>query len=158
MLYEPRRTLELDRVLAQIRPRREPLSLAVDGLVVAVAWNATYLFRLGFERWLSARPSYDGWVLLSTVLAYATAFSLLKVPQGMWRFSGFGEVKRLALACLLAGLASAVAADAAGAACNCRAALDHALITAPDKRDPAMVQRLRPIAGRVLPPLPTQQP
>ncbi len=98
----------LDRFLARLRPHREPLSLLIDSAVVALAWNITYLFRLGFERWMSARPGYDGWVLLAIVLAYAVAFSALKVPQGMWRFSGFGEVKRLALACLLAGLASAV--------------------------------------------------
>ncbi len=98
----------LDRFLARLRPHREPLSLAIDGAVVALAWNITYLFRLGFERWVSARPAYDAWVLLGIVLAYAAAFHALKVPQGMWRFSGFGEVKRLALACLLAGLASAV--------------------------------------------------
>ncbi len=99
----------LDRFLARLRPHREPLALLSDAGVVALAWNTTYLFRLGFERWISARPSYDGWVLLSIVLAYSTAFSLLKVPQGMWRFSGFGEVKRLAGACLLAGLFCAVA-------------------------------------------------
>ena len=98
----------LDRFLARLRPHREPLSLLIDGAVVALAWNVTYLFRLGFERWISARPGYDGWVLAGIVAAYAAAFSALKVPQGMWRFSGFGEVKRLALACLLAGLASAV--------------------------------------------------
>ncbi len=98
----------LDRFLARLRPHREPLSLLVDGLVVALAWNVTYLFRLGFERWISARPAYDGWVLLGVVLAYGAAFSALKVPQGMWRFSGFGEVKRLAAACGIAGLASAV--------------------------------------------------
>ncbi len=99
----------LDRFLARLRPHREPLSLLIDGAVVALAWNVTYLFRLGFERWISARPGYDAWVLLGIVAAYAVAFSALKVPQGMWRFSGFGEVKRLALACLLAGLTSAVA-------------------------------------------------
>ena len=98
----------LDRFLARLRPHREPLSLLIDGSVVAVAWNVTYLFRLGFERWTSARPGYDGWVLLGIVAAYGVAFSALRVPQGMWRFSGFGEVKRLALACLIAGLASAV--------------------------------------------------
>jgi len=98
----------LDRFLAKLRPHREPLSLLIDGSVVALAWNITYLFRLGFERWLSARPAYDGWVLLGIVLAYALAFTALRVPQGMWRFSGFGEVKRLALACLIAGLVSAV--------------------------------------------------
>jgi FlaA1/EpsC-like NDP-sugar epimerase len=98
----------LDRFLARLRPHREPLSLLIDGAVVAVAWNVTYLFRLGFERWLTARPAYDGWVMLAVVLAYAAAFSGFRVPQGMWRFSGFGEVKRLAAACGIAGLASAV--------------------------------------------------
>lgn len=98
----------LDHFLARLRPHREPLSLLADSLVVAIAWNLTYLFRLGFERWISARPGYDGWVLLGVVLAYAAAFSAMKVPQGMWRFSGFGEVKRLAAACGIAGLASAV--------------------------------------------------
>jgi 5'-methylthioadenosine phosphorylase len=51
---------------------------------------------------------------------------------------------------LVAGLACTVTADATGAACGCRSALDHALITAPEARDPAVLQRLRPIAGRVL--------
>jgi len=51
---------------------------------------------------------------------------------------------------LVADLAPAVAHDPHAAACICRRALDHALITAPDKRDPAMVDKLRGIAGRVL--------
>jgi 5'-methylthioadenosine phosphorylase len=33
---------------------------------------------------------------------------------------------------------------------GCRHALDHALITAPDRRDPALVERLDAVAGRVL--------
>lgn len=52
---------------------------------------------------------------------------------------------------LVSGLAGTIAADPAAAACACRRALDFALITSPDARDPAMVQRLQPIAGRVLP-------
>ena len=48
-------------------------------------------------------------------------------------------------------LAARVAHDAHGPQCACRRALDHALITAPHARDAAMVERLRPIAGRVLP-------
>jgi FlaA1/EpsC-like NDP-sugar epimerase len=99
---------KLDRFLARLRPHREPLSLAIDGVVVALAWNFTYLFRLGFERWWSSRPSYDPWVMLGVVAVYLVAFALLKVPQGMWRFSGFGEIKRLTIACLAAGLISAV--------------------------------------------------
>jgi len=55
---------------------------------------------------------------------------------------------------LVVGLADALRRDARAAGCACRRALDHALITAPEARDPAAVQRLRPIAGRVLPRLP----
>ena len=51
---------------------------------------------------------------------------------------------------LVAGLAGAITADAAQMQCACRRALDHALITAPEARDPAMVDKLRAIAGRVL--------
>ncbi len=51
---------------------------------------------------------------------------------------------------LVAQLAAAVVADAAAASCACRKALQHAVITAHDRRDPTMVDKLRPIAGRVL--------
>ncbi len=97
----------LDRFLARLRPHREPLSLLMDAWVVIVAWNATYLFRLGFERWIVARPDYDVGVLLGVVLVYSLAFAACKVPQSMWRFCGFGEVKRLTLACAAAGLVCA---------------------------------------------------
>ncbi len=81
--------------------------MAVDGLLIAFAWNVTYLFRIGFERWFEVRPWYDFWVMLGIVATYLTLFSLLRVPQSMWRFSGFGEVKRLTWACLGAGVACA---------------------------------------------------
>jgi FlaA1/EpsC-like NDP-sugar epimerase len=98
----------LDRTLARMRPYRQPLSLVVDGSVVILAWNFTYLFRLGFERWWSARPAYDAAVMLAVALGYLGAFSAAGIPKGMWRFSGFGEVKRLTIACTIAGLAGAV--------------------------------------------------
>src|SRR5512143_237416 len=96
-----------DRALAHLRPYREPLSLAIDAVLVAVAWNATYLFRLGFERWFRARPDYDHWVLLGIVALYVLAFLGFKVPKGMWRFSGIGEIRRLAVACATAGAVGA---------------------------------------------------
>jgi FlaA1/EpsC-like NDP-sugar epimerase len=99
----------LDRFLARLRPHREPLSLLIDGVVIALAWNATYLFRLGFERWWSARPGYDLLVMAGVVAVYLAAFKWLKVPQSMWRFSGFGEVQRLTLACAVAGIVAASA-------------------------------------------------
>jgi FlaA1/EpsC-like NDP-sugar epimerase len=97
----------LDAMLARLRPRRRGLSLLIDGLTVVACWNATYLFRLGFERWFRVRPDYDPWVMAGIVAAYVAAFAALRVPQGLWRFSGFGEVKRLAAACALAGGVSA---------------------------------------------------
>ena len=51
---------------------------------------------------------------------------------------------------LVARLAGTLSADAQAAACSCRHALDQALITAPEARDPAAVDRLRFVAGRVL--------
>ncbi len=43
-----------------------------------------------------------------------------------------------------------VANDAHSANCSCKQALEHALITAPEARDPAMIEKLSAIAGRVL--------
>lgn len=98
----------LDRLLARVRPNRQPLSLLIDGVVIALCWNFTYLFRLGFERWWLARPDYDPAVMLAVVALYLAVFGLARIPQGMWRFSGFGEVKRLTVACAIAGLTAAV--------------------------------------------------
>jgi 5'-methylthioadenosine phosphorylase len=53
---------------------------------------------------------------------------------------------------LVAGLAGSITADPKAQACACRSALQHALITSPEARDPAMVEKLRGIAGRVLGP------
>ena len=48
---------------------------------------------------------------------------------------------------LVAALAASASQDAAAPACGCRSALRQALITAPEHRDPAMVDKLRAIAG-----------
>eukprot|EP01038_Epipyxis_sp_PR26KG_P000784 gene784-1102_t len=98
----------LDRTLARWRPYRRPLTLVIDAVVIAVCWNFTYLFRLGFDRWWSARPSYDAGVLAAVVLVYLVVFVVAGVPRGIWRFSGFGEVRRLTWACGIAGALSAV--------------------------------------------------
>jgi FlaA1/EpsC-like NDP-sugar epimerase len=97
----------VERALARLRPYRKPLSLAIDGVTIALCWNFTYLFRLGFERWWSARPAYDHWVMLGVVAIYLATFMVAGIPRGMWRFSGFGEVKRLTLACMAAGVLAA---------------------------------------------------
>jgi FlaA1/EpsC-like NDP-sugar epimerase len=113
----------LERGLTRLRPYREPLSLLVDAGVIMLCWNITYLFRLGFDRWLSARPGYDLWVMLGVTAAYLVAFVVFKVPQSMWRFAGFGEIKRLTLACALAGSLAAAVVIALGLAKVPRAVL-----------------------------------
>jgi FlaA1/EpsC-like NDP-sugar epimerase len=104
----------LDLFLARLRPHREPLSLLADALVIAACWHITYLFRLGFERWSTARPNYDLWVMLGVITLYLAALVAARVPQSMWRFSGFGEVKRLTIACALAGTVAALVVMALG--------------------------------------------
>ena len=89
----------LDRFLARLRPHREPLSLLVDAAVVAACWNVTYLFRLGFERWISARPGYDGWVLLGIVGAAV----LVLLPEAL-RFLNLPDAFAANLRMLIYGL------------------------------------------------------
>ena len=99
----------IERNLARLRPQRQPLSLLLDVIAICLCWNFTYLFRLGFERWWVARPSYDPWVMLGVAALYAVVFVIAQIPRGMWRFSGFSEIKRLAIACTIAGSLSAAA-------------------------------------------------
>ena len=51
---------------------------------------------------------------------------------------------------LVRDVAPRVKNDAGAAACSCRNALQHALITAPEARDAKMVEKLSAVAGRVM--------
>jgi 5'-methylthioadenosine phosphorylase len=51
---------------------------------------------------------------------------------------------------LVKKVAPRLQADATATSCGCRSALEHALITAPDARDPEMIRRLDAVAGRLL--------
>jgi 5'-methylthioadenosine phosphorylase len=53
---------------------------------------------------------------------------------------------------LLKKVAPRLHSDAKAPNCSCRTALEHALITAPDARDPAAIKKLDAVAGRVLNP------
>lgn len=99
----------LDRAMSALNPRNRAVATAVDALVVLACWHVTYLFRLGFERWQPGRPWYDDYVSFGVVAAYVVALALTGVPRGLWRFFGFDDFKRIAAACLLAGLLSASA-------------------------------------------------
>jgi FlaA1/EpsC-like NDP-sugar epimerase len=47
--------------------------------------------------------------MLGVTAVYLGVLGFANVPRGMWRFSGFAEIKRLLVACLIAGAISAVA-------------------------------------------------
>ena len=51
---------------------------------------------------------------------------------------------------MLKNVAPRIQSDGAAPACSCRSALQYALITAPEARDPALLKRLDAVAGRVL--------
>jgi 5'-methylthioadenosine phosphorylase len=51
---------------------------------------------------------------------------------------------------LVRHVAHRITGDGEAPACGCRHVLDHALITAPEARDPAVLARLDAVAGRVL--------
>ena len=97
----------LDSKMSALSPRNRAIATAVDGCVVLACWHITYLFRLGFERWQPGRPWYDDYVSFGVVVAYLLAMALTGVPRGLWRFFGFDDFKRIAAACLVAGLISA---------------------------------------------------
>ncbi|MGQ0599284.1 polysaccharide biosynthesis protein [Aquabacterium sp.] len=103
MLWTP-----LNRLLDQLRPRRQSVVLLADAVLIALAWHATYLFRMGVERWLHERPVYDWAVLLGVILVYSTVSWALGVPRATWRYTSFHEITRLSWVCVGAGLASAV--------------------------------------------------
>ncbi len=84
-------------------------AMLIDAAVVLLCWHITYLFRLGFERWQPGRPWYDDWVSLGVIAAYLLFLWLTGARNALWRYFAFDDFRRLALACVLAGLVSAVA-------------------------------------------------
>ena len=98
----------LDRFVDLLRPRRQVSVLCIDAALLVIAWHTTYLFRMGVERWLYERPSYDGAVLLGVVVVYSAVSWAVGVPRAAWRYTSFNEITRLGWVCLAAGLASAV--------------------------------------------------
>ena len=99
----------LDQVMSALRPRNRSIAMGADAITVLACWHITYLFRLGFERWQPGRPWYDDYVSFGVVLTYLALLALTGVPRGLWRFFGFDDFKRIAAACVIAGLVSAVA-------------------------------------------------
>lgn len=100
--------LWLDQAMSTLNPRNRAIAMVVDALVILAGWQLMYLFRLGFERWQPGRPPYDDAVAAGVALCYLIFLAVTGVPRGPWRFFGFDDFKRIALACILAGTISAV--------------------------------------------------
>jgi len=100
--------LWLDQAMSTLNPRNRAIAMVVDALVILAGWQLMYLFRLGFERWQPGRPPYDDAVAAGVALCYLIFLAVTGVPRGPWRFFGFDDFKRIALACMLAGTISAV--------------------------------------------------
>ncbi|RZK98979.1 MAG: polysaccharide biosynthesis protein [Rubrivivax sp.] len=98
----------LDRFAHALRPHRQAAIILIDAVLIALAWHITYLFRMGVERWLHERPSYDMVVLLGVIAVYSAVSWALNVPRAAWRYTSFNEITRLGWVCLGGGLASAV--------------------------------------------------
>ena len=113
----------LDRAMSELHPRRRLMAAVVDGLTVLACWHITYLFRLGFERWQPGRPSYDDAVSLGVVGVYLLLLTLTGAARGMWRYFGFDDLKRITIACLIAGAVAAAAVLGAGLTGVARAVL-----------------------------------
>jgi len=100
--------ISLNRILNPLRHQRTATVLLADALLIAIAWHTTYLFRMGVERWVYERPSYDTAVLLGVIAVYSTVSWALGVPRAAWRYTSFHDIGRLGWVCVGAGLASAV--------------------------------------------------
>jgi len=149
-------------VLAALRERRVPH--AEGGTYVAMegpqfsslaesqlyrSWNASVIGMTNLPEAKLAREAELCYCSVSMVTdfdCWHPAHDAVTVDAVIQVLLGNAQVARG----LVAGVAGGIAADGTAAACSCRHALDHALITAPGARDAAMVERLRGIAGRVL--------
>jgi FlaA1/EpsC-like NDP-sugar epimerase len=100
--------IRLDQAMSAVHPRNRAVATAADALVIVLCWHATYLFRLGFERWQPGRPWYDDYVSFGVVVVYLVFLAITGVPRGLWRFFGFDDFRRIVGACVMAGLVSAV--------------------------------------------------
>lgn len=98
----------LDQAMSALRPGNRLIAMTCDAATILLCWHVTYLFRLGFERWQPGRPWYDDYVSLGVTVTYLLLLALTGVPRGPWRFFGFDDFKRIALACLTAGAICAI--------------------------------------------------
>jgi lipopolysaccharide/colanic/teichoic acid biosynthesis glycosyltransferase len=105
--------LWLDMTMSRPYRRRSLLATVYDAALILATWHITYLFRLGFERWQPGRPWYDDYVSVGVVAAYLLCIQAFGVRGAMWRYFGFDDFRRLAVAGIVAGLLCACAVQMA---------------------------------------------
>jgi 5'-methylthioadenosine phosphorylase len=114
------------------------------------AWNASVIGMTNMPEARLAREAelcYCSVAMVTDFDCWHPAHDAVTVDAVIHVLLGNAEQARA----LVAGVAGVLATDSgAAASCGCRHALDHAMITSPQARDPAMVERLCFIAGRVL--------
>jgi lipopolysaccharide/colanic/teichoic acid biosynthesis glycosyltransferase len=109
LMSNPRFWKTIEGWLETTGPATRWLAVVADAAVVLACWHVTYLFRLGFERWQPGRPWYDDYVSFGVVAAYLSCLWLFGVRGTLWRFFAFDDFRRIVIACVVAGTASAVA-------------------------------------------------
>jgi len=91
-------------LLANFTYRRQVVTVAVDTVLVVVAYYSAYLLR--FEGTFRAeRPIFEQ-SLPVVLLAQVTAFLVLGTHRGIWRYTGVSDLLRLAQACALGTILS----------------------------------------------------
>ena len=86
-------------------------------------------------------PHHGGVPARKAVLPNEPLTPTFEVHEGRWTLRSFALVR---------AVLPALGARRGPCPAGCDRALDHALITAPDHRDPALLSRLDAVAGRVL--------
>ena len=115
------------------------------------SWNASVIGMTNMPEARLAREAelcYCSVAMVTDFDCWHPAHDAVTVDAVIGVLLGNAQVART----LVAGLARPLTGDVSAMACGCRRALDHAIITAPEARDPAMVVKLQGIAGRVLAP------
>ena len=113
------------------------------------SWNASVIGMTNMPEAMLAREAELGYASVSMVTDFDCwhgAHEAVTVDTVIQVLLGNAQAARA----LVAAVAAPISADPQALRCACRTALDHALMTAPAARDPAMVAKLRGIAGRVL--------
>ncbi|HTV00325.1 MAG TPA: hypothetical protein VMF13_07315 [Luteitalea sp.] len=86
-------------LIAKFVYRRQVVTVALDTLLIVVAYYTAYLLR--FEGAFIAEQAVFQQSLPLVVLAQVAAFLVLGTHRGIWRYTGLSDLMRLAQACAL---------------------------------------------------------